>query len=296
MEKPRTPSTLGVKELPFEWVKNRHANKNEGSKFVTIDGIDVHYREEGEGPTILFLHGICDSLHTWGPWVEELKKDFHVIRFDLPFFGLSRVLDDKTITKEFYPTFLESLVTHFRLKDFYLCGHSLGAWISWNYAIKNQSLLKKLILISPPGHPVKPPFLVRATGNGFIKKLASLYTPKFLADMAIEEIFYDPSFMTEVQRSRYYEILMVEGNRKNYMNVFSMMVKFAHEWPEGLHTIETETLIIWGKEDRWIPSSHASYWTKTLPHVHLEVFDRVGHVPQEENVQDTLKSFKQFLK
>ncbi len=293
MERPRT---RGVKELPFEWVKSRHANEAEGSKFVSIDGIDVHYRDEGQGPVILMLHGICDSLHTWSPWVSTLKNDFRIIRFDLPFFGLSRVKSGHEITKSFYPEFLEKVVNHFNLSDFYLCGHSLGAWISWNFAIKHQSLLKKLVLISPPGHPVKPPLLVRATGKGLIKKLASVYTPKFLSDLAIEEIFYDPTFMTEQQRSRYYEILMVEGNRKNYMDVFSMMVKFAHEWPEGLHTIQSETLIIWGKEDRWIPSSHASYWTKTLPNVHLEVFEKVGHVPQEENVDDTLETFIEFLK
>lgn len=289
-------NTRGVRELSFDWVKSRHAKEDEGSKFVKIDGINLHYRDEGEGQPILFLHGICDSLHTWTPWVNDLKKEFRVIRFDLPFFGLSRVIEDHQITKNFYPQFLDKIVQHFQLENFYLCGHSLGAWISWNYAIEKQSLLKKLILISPPGHPVKPPLLVRATGQGLIKKLASIYTPKFLADLAIEEIFYDPTFMTEHQRDRYYEILMVEGNRKNYMDVFSMMVKFAHEWPEGLHHINTETLIIWGKEDRWIPSSHSKYWEKTLPNVKMDIFEKVGHVPQEENVHDTLQSFREFLK
>jgi len=293
MEKRRT---RGVRELSFDWVKARHAREDEGSKFVTIDGIDLHYRDEGEGDPILFLHGICDSLHTWTPWINNLKNEYRVIRFDLPFFGLSRVNGPHKITKTFYPDFLDKIVPHFQLENFYLCGHSLGAWISWNYAIEKQTLLKKLILISPPGHPVKPPLLVRATGQGLIKKLASVYTPKFLADLAIEEIFYDPTFMTEHQRDRYYEILMVEGNRRNYMDVFSMMVKFAHEWPEGLHHINTETLIIWGKEDRWIPSSHSEYWEKTLPNVKMDIFEKVGHVPQEENVQDTLQSFREFLK
>ncbi len=290
------PKTHGIRELPFEWVKSQYAKKEEGSRFIEIDGIDIHYRDEGQGEPILFMHGICDSLHTWTPWTNKLKDNYRVIRFDLPFFGLSRVHRKESITKEFYPAFLSKIVNHFGLSNFYLCGHSLGAWIAWNYAIKKQELLKKLILISPPGHPVKPPLLIRATGHGLIKKLASVYTPKFLADLAIKEIFYDPSFMTEHQRQRYYDILMVERNRKNYMEVFSMMVKFSHEWPKGLHNINTETLVIWGRQDRWIPSSHSKYWERTLPNVKLDIFDKVGHVPQEENVDKTLHSFLNFIK
>ena len=287
--------TRGVRELPFEWVKARHAREDEGSRFVVIDDIEVHYRDEGEGQPILLMHGICDSLHTWTPWVEQLKLNYRVIRFDLPFFGLTRVKDKHEISKNFYPTFLDKVVQHFGLNRFYLCGHSLGAWIAWNYAIEKQSLLKKLILISPPGHPVKPPLLVRASGQGLVRKLASVYTPKFITDLAIEEVFYDHSFLSEHQRDRYYEILMVEGNRKNYMDVFSLMVKHAREWPEGLHHIETETLILWGKEDRWVPSSHSLYWEKTLPKVKVDIFEKMGHIPQEENPKETLNSFVSFL-
>ncbi|MCO4792618.1 MAG: alpha/beta hydrolase [Bacteriovoracaceae bacterium] len=288
--------TRGIKELPFEYVRSLHAKEEEGSKFVEIDGIDLHYRDEGKGPVILLLHGICDSLHTWTPWCKSLSQDYRVIRFDLPFFGLSQVKSDHKITKEFYPIILDKIINHFGLDQFYLCGHSLGGWISWNYALKHQSKLKKLILISPPGKPNKPPLIVRATGHGLIKKLASIYTPKYLADLAIEEIFHDPNFMSEHQRNRYYEILMAEGNRKNYMDVFSMMIKYAGEWPKGLENLMLQTLIIWGKNDAWVPARHSEYWQKTLPNLTLELFDSVGHVPQEESVEPTLKAFTSFLK
>lgn len=250
----------------------------------------------GEGPVILALHGICDSLHTWSPWASKLTSHFRVIRFDLPYFGLTRVPEKHKITKDFYIEFLGMVEDYLGLSDYYLCGHSLGGWIAWNYALKNQQKLKKLILISPPRHPIKPPFLVRATSYKPLRKLVSRYTPKFLADKAIEEIFYDPTFMTEHQKDRYYEILMAEGNRRNYMEVFSMMTQFAHEWPEGLHKLTKETLILWGEKDVWLPVDHASYWERTLPNVTIKTFEKTGHVPQEELVEDTFQAFVDFIR
>uniref|UniRef100_UPI0040480EEB alpha/beta fold hydrolase n=1 Tax=Polaribacter sp. TaxID=1920175 RepID=UPI0040480EEB len=60
---------------------------NEYSKFIEIDGMQVHYRDEGKGFPIVLIHGTAASLHTWDAWNQELIKNYRVIRMDLPAFG-----------------------------------------------------------------------------------------------------------------------------------------------------------------------------------------------------------------
>jgi len=72
-------------------IKLKYVNKE--SKFIEIECGDstcrLHYRDEGSGPVLLLLHGVCASLHTWDAWVETLKPYYRIIRFDIPGFGLS---------------------------------------------------------------------------------------------------------------------------------------------------------------------------------------------------------------
>jgi hypothetical protein len=74
-------------DLPLEQLKARWATG--ASRFVEVDGLDVHYRDEGTGPPIVLLHGTGASLHTWEAWVEVLSASHRVVRLDLPGFGLT---------------------------------------------------------------------------------------------------------------------------------------------------------------------------------------------------------------
>jgi hypothetical protein len=60
-------SDISVEELKKEYA-------NEHSKFIEIDGMQVHYRDEGQGFPIVLIHGTASSLHTWNDWTKDLKK------------------------------------------------------------------------------------------------------------------------------------------------------------------------------------------------------------------------------
>ena len=59
------------------------------SRFVTVDGVPIHLRDEGSGPALLLLNGHLGSLHMWDDWVPELTRHFRVIRIDYAPYGLS---------------------------------------------------------------------------------------------------------------------------------------------------------------------------------------------------------------
>ena len=60
-------------------------------KTVTIDGLDIFYREAGnpKNPTILLLHGFPTSSHMFRDLIPELADEFHLVAPDYPGYGFS---------------------------------------------------------------------------------------------------------------------------------------------------------------------------------------------------------------
>lgn len=59
------------------------------SRFLEIDGVPIHLRNEGADPPLLLINGRLGSLHMWDPWMPALARRFRVIRMDYPPTGLS---------------------------------------------------------------------------------------------------------------------------------------------------------------------------------------------------------------
>ncbi|MPS42326.1 MAG: alpha/beta fold hydrolase, partial [Pseudomonas sp.] len=82
---------LGFGALPLERLKSRYGNAAQGSRYVEIDGFNVHYRDQGsrDKPALVLIHGVVASLHTWDGWVQAFAPHYRIIRFDVPGFGLT---------------------------------------------------------------------------------------------------------------------------------------------------------------------------------------------------------------
>ena len=101
-------------------------------QFAASDGIQLAWREVGQGPAVILLHGLfSDSFVNWvkfGTAERVARKGFRVIMPDLRAHGAS----GKPHTPDHYPQLvlvqdLKDLVEHLDLSDFILGGFSLGA-------------------------------------------------------------------------------------------------------------------------------------------------------------------------
>jgi pimeloyl-ACP methyl ester carboxylesterase len=136
----------------MEALKAKYTNAE--SRFLELDGMQVHYRDEGQGYPIVLIHGTGASLHTWDAWTEDLKRHFRVIRMDLPAFGLTGPHPDRDYSLAQYVAFLDALAEKLNLSTFHLVGNSLGGSIAWLYAARHPEAVNKLILLDPGGyHP-----------------------------------------------------------------------------------------------------------------------------------------------
>ncbi|HZX63804.1 MAG TPA: alpha/beta hydrolase, partial [Myxococcales bacterium] len=110
-------------DIPLQDLKGRYAGA--ASRFLDIGGLQVHYRDEGDGPPLLLLHGTGSSLHTWDGWAGALRDRFRVIRMDLPGFGLTGPNKDDDYRISSYVEFVEAFRKRLGLDTFALAGNSL---------------------------------------------------------------------------------------------------------------------------------------------------------------------------
>lgn len=291
-----TCTTLGMRTIPIDELKAKYTNEN--SKFLTIEGVTVHYRDEGKGPVIILLHGVCASLHTWDGWVNELKSNYRLIRIDNPGFGLTGPLANSLYTPENYVEMFNKFVNALGIEKFSIAANSLGGYISWNYCLKYPKKVEKLILIDSVGFKQDMPWLLNFAVNPIIRPFSRIMIPKFFINKALNEVYGDPSKIKNETRTRYFELAMREGNKSAWVDIFLQMKKYSQmeTLHNGLKDISCPVLIMWGTKDRWIPYEEIfPLWKKELPNAKFIVYEGVGHIPMEEIPEQSARDAHLFL-
>lgn len=289
-------TTLGMRTIPLEDLKSKYANEH--SKFITIDGTTIHYRDEGKGPALVLLHGVCASLHTWDGWVKELKDNYRLIRIDNPGFGLTGPLADGKYTPENYVAMFDKFVTAIGLDKFSIAANSLGGYISWNYCLQHPKKVEKLILIDSVGFKQDMPWLLSLAVNPLVRPFARRMVPRFFINKAVRQVYGDSSKANDEIKSRYFELAMREGNKSAWIDIFLEMKKYSalDSLSDGIKNIPQPVLIMWGTKDTWIPYDEIfPKWKKELPNARFAVYEGVGHIPMEEIPVQTARDAHLFL-
>ncbi len=283
-------------DISVEDLKKDYANEH--SQFVEVNEMNVHFRDEGEGFPIVLVHGTAASLHTWNAWTNELKKTNRVIRMDLPAFGITGPNKNADYSIKAYTTFLHAFLEKLNLKKFYIAGNSLGGGIAWNYTAEYPHKVEKLILVDSSGLPtnIDMPAIFRMVKTPLLKSLFLYVTPKILIKKNIQEVYADDSKVTDELVTRYHKMALRVGNRQAFIDRAKIDYSIDSIVNiEKLKSIQTPTLLIWGAQDLWIPLDNGIRMNRILVNSKLEVIENSGHVPMEENPQESLEILKNFL-
>jgi len=260
--------------------------------------MQVHYRDEGTGFPIVLIHGTASSLHTWDAWTKELIKNYRVIRMDLPAFGITGPNKNADYSIKSYTDFLHQFLTKLKVDQFYLAGNSLGGNIAWNYAAEHPKKIARLILVDASGLPTnKPqPAIFKMAKTPVLSSLFLYITPKFFIKKNMQEVYGDKTKITDSLITRYHKMALRVGNRQAFIDRAKIDFKLgAKANIEKLKSIQTPTLLLWGAKDSWIPLDNGKRMEKALPNSKLVVLQNSGHVPMEENPEESLALLNCFL-
>lgn len=276
-------TSMGMTSQPLVELTEKYTD--ETSKFMAVDDLIIHYRDEGTGPTLVLLHGVASSLHTWDGWVERLAPHYRILRIDLPGHGLTGIdpgREDYNIA--YMIDKLDKFLNKLSIDEMYLAGNSLGGYISWNYALHRPDRVKKMVLLDAAGYPQDMPFIMSASALPVIGEIGGVMMPKFLIDMNIKAAFGDTAKVTNKLTQRYFDMTTRKGNRKALIEAFRIMKTQSANAHLGdrVKEVTSPTLLMWGAQDEWVPLSILERFEEDLPTSQTIVYEGVGHMPMEE--------------
>ncbi len=243
---------------------------------------------------IFLLHGFSSNVHTWEDLINKFPLQYPVVALDMPGFGFS----DKpniSYTREAYIQWLREIQNFYDFKKIILVGNSMGGEFALRYALKYPEAVHKIILINSAGllESSQPPYFIKKVFIIFLNSFEFLFVNRTSIRFFLSSAFYDDSRITERKIDMYYLPLKTEGGTNAHKSLF--LAPYQKITLEDLRKIQNSTLILWGLQDRWIPIEHAYWFYKNLKNAKLVFLPELGHVPQEERVEDLLPYLVSFL-
>lgn len=279
-------------DLPPERLARRYASVP-ASRFVRVQGMDVHYRDEGTGPAVVLLHGMGGSLHTWDGWVAALRDSLRVVRLDLPGYGLTGPFPHGDYRDSAYVAFLDAFLDAVGVRQASLAGNSMGGELAWRYALAYPGRVERLVLVDAAGYPYgEVPGFFRLLGAPGLAPVLTKLSPRWMYANNLRQVYADDAKVTDTLIDRYYLLTRRAGNRDAFLRraLVSDSFPFAR-----LRTLRVPTLVLWGAEDLWIPRALADTFAAYIPGARVIVYEGVGHLPMEEAPARSAADARRFL-
>jgi len=246
-----------------------------------VRDISVRLFRDGKGEKLLFLHGET-GLPGWIPFFEALASRFDVLVPEHPGFGLSdnppwiRNVADLAL---YYLDLIEALGA----EKVHVVGHSLGGWTAAEMATRNCTQFNSLSLISPAGVRVKG----LPAGDNFI------WSPEETA----RNLFHDQTLADQ-------RLARTPSEAEVYLQLTNRFAAAKFGWDprwyspaleRWLHRIKVPTLVIWGRDDKFLPSAYGKVWSERVPGARLDIIAECGHLPHVEKADVTAEKILGFL-
>ena len=272
------------------------------SKFIEVNGLNVHYKTFGQGePVFILLHGFGASLFSWHEVTTPLAEYGTVIAYDRPAFGLTeRPMEwegESPYSPQSQVELVIGLIDALGIEKAILVGNSAGGTISMQAALQYPERVQALILVDPAvyaggGAPAwTRPILNTPQMNRIgplISRQLQARGPEF-----IELAWHDPSKITPEIMAGYQRPLQAENWDKAlwFLTVSSQESGLA----ERVGELTLPTLVITGDDDRIVPTEQSLRLADALPNAQLVVVPQCGHLPHEEHPDLFMQAVTDFL-
>jgi pimeloyl-ACP methyl ester carboxylesterase len=264
----------------------------DGATFVDVDGVHVHYRDVGQGPTVVLIHGYSASIELWKPVQDALAAHHRVIAIDLKGFGwTSRPAGD--YSPRVQAALVWSVLDKLGVADVAVVGHSWGSSVALAMTLDRPARVRRVALYAAYVFEAQvPSFLRWARVDGFGEALFALYYRERVEDR-VGLAYHDQSFVTQAR------VEHVEAELRRPGAVAAALAAARGQRFRGqearYHQITQPTLLLWGDDDLVTPLRFGQQLARTLPDAELVVFPACGHIPMVESFHPTTRALTSFL-
>jgi pimeloyl-ACP methyl ester carboxylesterase len=267
-----------------------------------VHGRTVSYAGGGDGPVLLFVHGMAGTAENWASVIEPLALRNTVIAPDFPGHGLSEPGGGDYSLGSLASGLRDLLITlgHERAT---LVGHSLGGGVAMQFVYQFPEMVERLVLVSSGGlgRDVSPILRAAALPGAklFIGATAGVgQQAGSLLGRGLGMFGLKPNAdLTEVARG--YASLADGERRRAFLATLRAVVNTEGQRIGALDRLylaeKLPLLIVWGDRDPIIPVAHGEEAHAAVPDSRLEIFEGAGHVPQLEQPGRFVATLERFL-
>jgi 2-hydroxy-6-oxonona-2,4-dienedioate hydrolase len=274
---------------------------------VTVDGANykIHYNDtqrsdEGiESPAVIMLHGSGPGASGWANFhrnvVPFVQAGFRVLLLDFPGWSKSDPVVCTGSRSHFNAAVLAGFMDAVALPKAHLVGNSMGAHSAVAFALDHPHRVGKLVLMGG-GTGGLSPFVPMPTEG--IKLIGALYRDPTIDNLKrmMNVFVYDASSLTDALfQARLDNMLANRVHLENFVRSTAANPKQFPDVGHRLGEVAAPTLIVWGRDDRFVPMDVGLRLVTGLQRADLHVFSRCGHWAQWEHADTFNRMVTHFL-
>lgn len=269
-----------------------------GRRLLSVGGraVNVVTLGEGEGPAVVFVHGLGGSWKNWLENVPFAARTRRVLALDLPGFGESEMPAGE-ITISGYADCLEEVCEQLELGAVDVVGNSMGGFVAAELAIRRPARVHRLALVDAagisiadlrrwPARTVMRLVAVQASWAG--GQRAMLVRPR-LRHLAFRSIMRHPTLLA-------LDLVAHQAGGPGMPGfLLAMDALLSYDFRDRLGEIARPTLIVQGEDDMLVPVADASEFRRLIPDSRLVILQDTGHVPMLERPRTFNRILGEFL-
>ncbi|HYQ54026.1 MAG TPA: alpha/beta fold hydrolase [Pseudomonas sp.] len=262
--------------------------------------LQVHYNDLGEGAeTVVMLHGSGPGASGWANFNRNIEPllaaGYRVVLMDCPGWSKSDPIVCRGSRSDLNATALKGLLDVLGLERVHILGNSMGGHSAVAFALSYPQSVGKLVLMGG-GTGGASPFVPMPTEG--IKLINALYREPTIDNLKkmMNVFVYDPSDLTEALFQTRLDNML--GRRDHLDNFVASLAANPKQFPDfgaRLGEIKAKTLVIWGRNDRFVPMDVGLRLIAGIANSELHVFNNCGHWAQWEHADTFNRLVLDFL-
>ena len=250
--------------------------------YAQVGPYRVHYFEGGDGPPLVFVHGLGAESLNWVPAMLDMRRQYHVYAIDLLGHGDSDQ-PDIAYSIEQQSEMLRQFLAGQHIQSANVVGVSMGGWVALKLAIEHPDVVNRLVVADSAGLKFRTNLTVKnflpATQEEFDAFMAMLTPRQYPAPYPLRRAF----------------LHRIAERAWITRRIFASFLTYQDALDGKLQSVKAPTLVIWGKQENMIPLAVGEEMKQQLPNASLVVCADSGHLAVFECWNELKPEVKSFL-
>lgn len=267
------------------------------ARWATVAGHHIAYREVGEGPPVLLIHGIPTSSLLWRDVMPALAERHRVIAPDLLNYGLSDKPLTANVSIEAQSRIMVGVMQALGLGSADVIAHDIGGGVAQLMAVNHPERVRKLALIDsvcfdswpiPEFEPLQEP--------GAEEKMSLDDFVGMLRDFLPQGVHRKEAMTDDVVEMMLEPWKTEDGKRALFRNLRRLNPEYTQAIAGALKSVCHQTLVLWAKNDPFQKPEYATQLADTLPNAELVWVEEAGHWLMEDKPEEVAAHLTAFLR